>query len=397
MPTIAIDRLPRELFTDILLLTLPQPIAQDATYLSRGTLDTIQPRKFLRVCRNWRHVVLTTQLLWTHWVITLYHADDACVRMAARLLQQCLALSGDLPLSFRFVFAPTSNTISRDAEGALKSAVAKSQRRWGWAVMRVYRNWDTPVEIAASSLRELQLRFQGGPPTTIYGGSLLTKLTVLDLQDCDFSYLSLLPLAPNLESLSLRGFGPTVTGQAPFLPRCVLERLRSLRIGGLNVLGNLSCPALQHFYSMEINPLSSSDIQHFVERNNLRLRSLKLRTYTAGSFVPTLRSLPSLQCLHLLADPDKSLFTELAKANLPSGQFTLCPMLRDVTLAGATGLEPEVCTALARFIETRWRTAFRTIKRVEIQYAGADFHGGPWESVTRCMEEGLEVILPVVS
>ena len=81
----------------------------------------------------------------------------------------------------------------------------------------------------------------------------------------------------------------------------------------------------------------------------------------------------------------------MAKKDPSNGHFTLCPMLQNVLMKGDVTLDD--CAALSTFIESRWRTPFRTIKSIDLRVRDVERVGDLGESVERCVEEGLGLVL----
>lgn len=394
-----INSLPFELLIDILVLTLPEPVSEDAIYPSQYTLDTIRSRNFLKVCRRWRHLVQTTQELWTHWAIRLDRAYDSHIRMATCLLQQVLELSGDRPISFYLHFSYPDHAVSYETRTEFKETVSLSQRRWGRARMNIVTTisskyeWDIPVDVtrlAISSLRELRVNYPFGRSRPIGGRTQLLQLSTLVLESCNRSLHSLLSLAPNLESLTL--FRCDIMTQVYF------HQLKTLQLDGSKRLQNITCPTLQHLYSSHN---SCAGILPFVERNKLQLLTLKIGSNSANDIILLLRSLPSLITLDMNTFDFKDVCNEMAKVDHETGQFLLCPRLQHITLGdeeedrnssyGKADLEPGECAALMRFIESRWNTPVRTIKIINIRYRGINLNRNPWDPMRRFVEEGLDL------
>lgn len=278
----------------------------------------------------------------------------------------------------------------------LKRTVLLSQRRWGSALMQLGgTNWDAPIDIsklAVAPLRELHLYEAREVPPRVEDGVLLTNLSILSINLCHRSVLLLLlPLAPNLERLSIEVY--PAHSLSPPGPPVHLQHLRTLFLGRAKIiLEKIVCPAVQHLYTLDKdNCPNLYDVQRFIERNNLQLLSLGLAAYTASDALLILHSLRSLTSLDLFAVLPERFLTKLVKEDPADGQFTLCPVLEDVALGSGGHLLPDPCAAMIRFIEARWRTPFRSLRKVKLRYRGIALNEEPWEPVRRCMEEGLRV------
>lgn len=90
MSTCLISRLSLELLARIFALMLPEPVEEDAVDLRKeGAIERMHPRNLLRVCRYWREVVMSTQLLWTHFIVMIPH-NSINVGCLPHLLRQRL-------------------------------------------------------------------------------------------------------------------------------------------------------------------------------------------------------------------------------------------------------------------------------------------------------------------
>lgn len=383
-----INNLPPELLAEIISLTLPEPVRGDAIQLHRDNIDRIAPRNFLAVCQHWRSIVLTTQRLWTRLALQLDHASDNDAPNAARLLQQHLDRSGELPLSIFFRSINNIYHMSRRFQVEINRTLFPSQRRWEDVQMETTGlGFSVDVsQLTVSPLRELRLRYLFSSPVGIGEGSLLINLVVLSLFSCSPPFLKILPLAPNLESLTVR-----LCDVEEMLPLLRYERLRSINVDDRNLLGQLTCPAVQHFICIS----AIAEIQEFMERSNPHLLSLRLTTphSTASDLLPTLRSQTSLRLLHLETRFDVPFFHGLSSHELQSDEFRLCPKLQDVTLIGYASVGDG--SSLVQFVETRWCTPIRTIKSIKLDLhdtGGTDL-GTAMEShevVAKCIGEGLD-------
>ena len=148
------NQVPNELLTDIFTLSLPEPSEEDATITNEDSMRSIPPRNLLRVCRRWRSIVESTPRLWSQWAVYLpLRLDRATDQMVTHFLKQCMARSGDSPLSF-YMF-PSSVPLA-DFQRILLS----TQHRW----KRV--RLDNPpfsidaAQLALAPLSELELSCQ---------------------------------------------------------------------------------------------------------------------------------------------------------------------------------------------------------------------------------------------
>lgn len=407
MSTAAINRLPLELLTETLTLTLPEPDIRNTVQLRPPSgIERLHPNNFLCVCRHWRYVVLSTQRLWTHLSITVTIRCEVDARTAIRLLQRCLDCSGHLPLSLCLVI-----TVEFDeASGAVKElerTVTRSQRRWGRAT--ICTPWESPIsvdQLAASPIRELTLFGNKSPFPTPGVGLVLDKLTVLCLRSCHPSYTSLSKCTPNLQSLTIRDWRVKEHQWRPQhhwdpLP-LYFERLQTLCIDVATTLDHLSCPSLRHLYTLDI---TSDRTLSFLERSNYPpLQSFKIvitkyrahRSVRASDTLIALRHSPFLLTLDLTTDFDRRFYEEMAARDLDSGACVLCPLLQEVTL-GERRHFGEDLDALAQFVRSRWRAPCTALKSVHLRRSpigykdGDDLQSltGPWEPIARCIAEGL--------
>lgn len=381
-----INSLPVEILIDILKLTLPRPKVDDATVLSRDTLDTIHPRNFLAVCRHWRHVVKTTPSLWTNYAISLERSGKIAAQTANRLLRQVLDLSGDLPLSF-YLYS------DQHMDSKFQSTMSLSQRKWEKAAVAIYLTSpgsESAFDVAAlvsSPIRELNIRGCNVAPSGLTGSLVLLKLSILILEHCNPSFFSLLPLAPNLELLDISMSSYTFSGTRPEIPPLYFQRLRMLWIDDSRVLEKLSCPGLQHLRSQHLHVHA---LTRFIQRNSVRLLSLRVRAKHAHDTIPIIRTLPSLISLDIRAASHDSFFIAMVETDPTSGRFALCPLLQDIALGDGKGFNASD-QALKQFIDSRWRTPPRTIKRIRVRHRRLVLEGEQWEALRKFKEEGLDV------
>ena len=136
-----INKLSLDLLVDIFLYTLPQvDVDEDLQDATEGDFPIMPPRNLLRVCRQWRDVVLSTHALWTQW--RMFIEEEKVIPMATHFVQQCLARSGDAPLSFeiyiKLVWPRVGDELSR--------IIASTQRRWK------HVTFHGPVQLGATQL-----------------------------------------------------------------------------------------------------------------------------------------------------------------------------------------------------------------------------------------------------
>lgn len=398
MATSPISRLPCELLTEVFALTLPKPVEEDVVDLSEDAVERIHPHNFLRVCRDWRHVVLSTQSLWTNISIRADARYEWQMQAVTRFLQQCFDLSGNLLLSF-YVHISSDIPISTDVKKELLSMLNRSQRRCEHMNIRDSAGLDVVIDVgqlAASPLRELHLTNWQEP--LLGRGQLFNTLSILTLICCHSSYLSLLPCAPGLESLTVCGtwFGWNQS-QAPLR----LERLQELDIGTSNLLEHITCPSLLQLTIMA--GITLTQIQSFLERSSPRLLSLVLCAVSSSEVLPILRPLRSLTNLHLTADLDDTFFDEMVARNPGTAECRLCPALQHFTLRDKYGFW-SLRSELVEFIVSRCRAPNRAsrsfrenLRRNHSLLAverGVDLPAlmEESESLASCIAEGLHFI-----
>lgn len=389
-----IDRLPFDVRTEVFAATLPDPCRHAAIALAPDTAHRVPPHALLAVCRRWRDEVHATPALWTHLALVVPASDVGTLSAAARLLKHVVTRSGDRPLHLYLEYTPHDGPLDRRgwaAWEALAHTLVASSRRWQRASIRVqgHPSPGIAIDIAAlarAPLCELALHDAALVLPPLSDGTALTRLAHLELHDYAPSDLRLLPMAPHLESLTLRG--RLHRRLPPACPELSFPTLTALDTDGGTILGQIAaCPSLR-----TLRCPFGPDLQPFVERSRPPLLTLSLPLAIGDDATPVLRSLPSLLALEISPHGPAAFFARMAVRDVDRGRFALCPRLQRFKLCDFAWLRPDEADGLTHFIHVRWSSPGRTLRHVDLGRACGVLDGPRWACVQACVGGGLSLV-----
>lgn len=326
-----------------------------------------------------------TPKLWTTFIAQL--ASEKHVSTATLRLDRALKLSGCMSISFCVEY---SGDIS-DSEvwTEFTKTALQSQRRWAQANIRCRRE-PYPTTAAAFPLDYEHLHL-----SSLHYLTIDVHQSIINLKETPCETLSTLVLyikensrkiheldilrwTPNLESLTVEERDDSFGGLSLEKFQQTYMHLRVLVCNVKGLLEKLTCPALEHL-DVGSEKIAAVDVQRFIERNELRLRSLALSTgyFQRYDILPLLLLLDSLTTLHIhcLSELHKQL-TELLSMeetssvdSTGSGQraFTLCPLLQDLKIAPDTESNLDLKAELSLLVEKRWPTRHVNVKYGDIR------------------------------
>lgn len=378
-----INRLPRELLTEIFASSLPV-LQEEAIEVSDLSFREIPPRNLASVCRHWREIVQSTQDLWTRWTFSL--AQPIHARIATHFMRECLDRSGNKPISLVV-------HLSRHQEGQIEESffrvLLSTQTRWKAAHIEAeYQSFSLDcTQLALAPLSSLRVSHAVGELMGIAEAKSLDRLKVLRLWYCHPSYLKLLPLAPNLEELHVLDID---TDSDAVLPPICFKRLRHLAVAG-QLLESFTCPTL---LSLDLGIIPHHQVESFIHRSQPPLLSLKMGCSSKVDCIAIIRLLPQLTSLSIFSETVQHILEGLSNRKPDDGDFELCPLLQVVTLMSFLSIE---AWYVVRFIESRWRSPNRSIRGVHIKGAITEFSAdddpstltGAWEPLAEFIREGL--------
>lgn len=308
-----IRHIPIELLSTIFLYCLP---SQNWPALIRKVHEA--PLLLLRICRQWRHVALSTARLWSRialatsksdlllartWIdragascpLSIYlgpserNADHEVIAAITPHCAQWEDITFDLPLSFTKGLDVVKHHLP-----CLKALIF-NQAAHGFQFTDAFES--------APQLRSLELCSGVSVSMLKIPWSQLTrcKMGARSLDEC-FQILKLCPRLIDVEFFSSRGFGPDVSRSTLQLPN-----LQSIHfLFPISLLGDffdcITLPALIDFTHFD-GFWSQREFISLLKRSNCRLQKLHIRTgllsITDGDLMDILQLTPSLTVLNL--------------------------------------------------------------------------------------------------
>jgi hypothetical protein len=385
-------RFPTELLSEIFLLSLPDS----------STFRATEPPCLLgQICSLWRHIALSTPMLWSSLSIELWRRDaDAETTLVKTWLQR----SGNCPLSLTCADRPyPSYTYSGDpTTHPVLDVIASCSDRW--ADVRL----DVPIDVlhrldTASSemphLTSLVLRGTGSSPLTrsldIFATAPhLRRITLaniavqhlrvpwIQMTVCDVTHdnvkdcLDILSMSPNLRQCTFNSMAITSPAYPPIVRH---EQLRFLSLtytiprneGGIcaamaDLLDHLTLPALCDFKLMLLSrgphriPKPENWPQEslllFLSRSSCPLSRLSIYGATDEQLLQCLMLAPSVVVLDI-SSPNTYSNKFLRGLTIPAqmdGWSAVAPNLQHIRY---TGVYEFNFSTLVSMVASRWRCA----------------------------------------
>ncbi|KAJ3513488.1 hypothetical protein NLJ89_g2918 [Agrocybe chaxingu] len=363
------SRLPPEIVSRIFVLCVPDHMDINVMFEDKGPSV---PLLIGAVCKRWREIAWSTPDLWT----TLqFHLDLGVLPQQQKRLDECLARSGELPLSIHLGIKSLAGTIS--AFYPFIDTVNQQSHRWKGLyiylphplVSRLQVHNMTPPVLenlwvfpAVGVDPELGDRSDGllmGPkihsPKIIDIGAIRfesinikwnnatsVQLSQISLSECLHFFSS----APSLIYCTLHSLTEDSLHIAVPSTSTVLHQLRRLEIEDSSwsiseaLVDRLLLPALDDF---EVHACSAESLRSLFIRSNSPIRTLAISETDVGDglLVRVCQIIPSLEYLHILGDCGffDDFFQHLgATSSIPEdGGQTFLPKLRAIQVSGIRG------------------------------------------------------------
>ncbi|KAJ6561729.1 hypothetical protein B0H19DRAFT_1142455 [Mycena capillaripes] len=364
------------------------------------------PLLLCHICREWRHLALSTPCLWA----SLHIVAPPNVSKTDRLIEAVntwLSRSGVLPLSISLVRAP-----DRDPEAdfsMLVAALVQYSSRWkrmrlrldpdcSFKQLKTLSPADVPM-LESIDIDGYPMEQEDGQSALSFLGSLslhsvtlrhMTTIIILPLPWNQLRHLSLaqnpaawftaaegielLQRCPNLETCTL----PLWTGQEivpPTTLTCRMEQMRQLSVvdgweATTDFFQNIDLPSLR---SLEYSA-TSVDGSFFIpvtSRNHLQSLSFRMDRVMSETIIECLRLVPALRELVICDDfftvndsPDSSVDSEVWNSLTPTTHNlhdVLCPALSTVNFIRFDATSD---TMLLKFIQARTESHFPGISQL---------------------------------
>ncbi|KAJ7177073.1 hypothetical protein C8R46DRAFT_1346953 [Mycena filopes] len=407
----SINRLPTELLSLIFLFGVPSVPLEH----SPRAATTQSPWLVSQVCKLWRQIALSSQLLWAFPIVFPPTQSPGQLKLH-------LERAGNAGLHPHLVGSPRGRIFP-----TLLASILECSPRW--VTLSMHFDW-TPLQVrlAALSARVAQLEklkiegVWGDDITTALGhGQRLTAFTVaprlrsLDVtRVCEPAVSLLLPwsqlteyracgsahehtavlkICPNLIKLDL-AFSATVTIAADAPVQVVLPRLTHLRIGDAAFLGIIGLPALRDIVIQRTDPDSDAllPLLQLIRRDRPPLRDVSL--VHSALVTPTLASIlqdsPAITMLriHVQRGDTAAVDALLVLLTLAPGAKhateCLAPALAEIELSGRGTFDQ---ARFVEMVESRWRgCVVARIQRVVLRT-------GPKSALTPETMERLRVLM----